>query len=457
MKMEGDNGFNLNVETLKALLLAIYEHKPDFPIENKDVLIETLGGINKNYHINDQLGDQPVKELADRSFDNLDNIEEPNQIIDSILGESYINVITKVKVLEKLNSLTFPFESKDKLLSETKDLMAYGVPIDTIADKLDYPVEKSEQILNRLKILDKSLVEVNENLINNLMTSEQTPEAETKPSSDIIENEEDLREKLKKIIEMGKNAYRENEYNRSIEIYDEGLALDPENTELRFLKKTVQAKIADMTMSKSVGEIDSEGKKPSPGEAVSETTPDKGPESTTTFPVPSEAPEIQEPIEPVESGEPTEPTEPVQPSESTSEPDADQVKTSEPEPKQESQVEVDTNKPDSEVPENKTFADELNGSESKIELLEKKLQEKVQALREMAKPKEDLPPNACKSCEGLGKCYWCKGSGECTNCNGSGKIDSGEECTECKGSGTCPRCSGSGDCHWCKGTGKKES
>jgi hypothetical protein len=106
---------------------------------------------------------------------------------------------------------------------------------------------------------------------------------------------------------------------------------------------------------------------------------------------------------------------------------------------------------------NKTFSDELDGSGSKIELLEKKLQEKVQALRDLAKPTKDLPTDACKSCEGLGKCYWCKGANKCTECSGSGKTDAGEDCAECKGSGECQHCKGTGSCHWCDGTGKKAS
>lgn len=425
MIAEGDNGFKLDMETIKSILLSIFEKKPDFPIETKDVLIEALGGQDQNYRINDKLGDQSATILAERSFENVENIEEPNQVIDSIIGDSFVKIITKIKILEKLKNFKYPIETKDVLLSEVKELNAFGIPVKTLADKLDYPIEKSEQILNRIKILDGQVLEVNEKLIIALAESASTSDSVEASSGGEL-NEEELKEKIKKIIEMGKNAYREGEFTRSIEIYDEGLELDPDNTELRFLKRTVQAKIADMTMSKNVGDIDSESASKAEEQPVAENVP-----------------------EPEQSAEPEAPSSPEAEASSATGPESALEKPQDVvEPSQKSEISS---------PVNKSLSDELNGSESKIEILEKRLQEKVQALRDLAKPSKELAADACKSCEGIGKCYWCKGAIKCTECSGSGKLSSGEECGECKGSGECQHCKGSGNCHWCNGTGKKAS
>jgi tetratricopeptide (TPR) repeat protein len=426
MTVEGDNGFNINMDTIKSILLSIFENK---------------------------------------SFTNVDNIEEPNQIIDSIIGDSFIKIITKITIIQKLKTIKYPIEDKNALLTEAKELNAFGIPLDTIADKLDYPIEKSEQILNRIKMLDSELLEVNDSLINGIGSTEVAKDtSETKSDGEL--DEDTVKEQITRIIEMGKNAYREGEYTRSIEIYDEGLEIDPDNTELRFLKRAVQAKIADMTMSKSVSDIDGDRKpeepamEPAPPATDSPEPPEPPSPGEPQEPKETEPPESQSSVEPTTEPSTSEPaaTETTEGPETTQEPESSAESTQEPTAPSEPSAPSAPTEP-SDVPSdmNKTFSDELDGSGSKIELLEKKLQEKVQALRDLAKPIKDLPTDACKSCEGLGKCYWCKGANKCTECSGSGKTDAGEDCAECKGSGECQHCKGTGSCHWCDGTGKKAS
>jgi len=422
-----DNGVALNSKTIKSILLNIFENKPTFPIEDKDILIEALGGKDQMYYINEEVGELPVSILADKSFKNKENIQEPGQIIDAIIGDSFVNIITKSKLLEKISKLKYPIESKDKLTSKIQDLLLFGIPVDLIATKLDYPINKPEQIINRLKLLDKKLLEANLQQIYDLSQFElrtvkkgppsKGPVVETKtvekvPGVEIsgpkVSEERSLKEKIKQIIELGKNAYRAEEYERAIQIYDEGLALDEDNTELRFLKKTVQAKIKDLATHQ---------------------------EAETGVEEPKTEPTI-EPSELLETQPPTPEAKPTEmPGVEASEKDTVFDKSS-----------IDK-------------APEINlvGNEAKIEEMEKKLQEKVKVLKDLAKPMKEIPEDACKSCEGTGECYWCKGNGRCNTCSGTGKSEAGEQCTGCHGSGDCHSCQGTGKCRWCSGSGKKEA
>jgi tetratricopeptide (TPR) repeat protein len=427
MAIKMDNGVALNSKTIKSILLNIFENKPTFPIEDKDILIEALGGKDRMYYINEEVGELPVSTLAEKSFKNKENIQEPSQIIDSIIGDSFVNIVTKSKLLEKISKLKYPIESKDKLTSKIKDLILFGIPVELVAKKLDYPINKPEQIINHLKLLDKKLLEANLQQIYDLSqfelpvvkkgppskgpvvetkTVEKVPAGKIEPP--VLSEELSLKEKIKRIIELGKNAYREKEYERAILIYDEGLALDADNTELRFLKKTVQAKIKDL----ETGQEDETTVEESKTEPTSE--PSKPP------------PETQPPTP---EAKPTE-----MPGVESSEKEAVFDKSS-----------ID-----------KAPEIELVGNEAKIEELEKKLQEKVKVLKDLAKPMKDIPEDACKSCEGTGECYWCKGNGKCNTCSGTGKTEAGEPCTGCHGSGDCHSCQGTGKCRWCSGSGKKE-
>jgi hypothetical protein len=73
-----------------------------------------------------------------------------------------------------------------------------------------------------------------------------------------------------------------------------------------------------------------------------------------------------------------------------------------------------------------------------------------------SKPSESEEQTTCVSCEGSGTCYWCNGNKDCDRCVGSGLIDN-EPCSTCGGSGKCKSCSGSGLCGWCKGSGERNN
>jgi hypothetical protein len=443
-----DNGYTLDLRAIKSMLLTIFENNPNFPIDNKETLIKALGGNNQLLFVNETMGDLPASVLAENILKNIDTIDEPNQIVDGIIGDSFVNIITKFKLLDTIYDLNYPIESKDIFINKTKGLMIFGIPIETIAEKLDYPIDKSDQIINRIKLIDRKLLEVNVDLIANIKESEVTAEGEEvsealsdtdeKTLEDLKTGELSLKERIKQIIHEGKDAYRDKNYQKALEIYEKGLSFDPENTELNFLKKSMEQRIKDMNKPEE---------KPSTVESeVPEPAEDLEPKETETI-----EPPIEPSTEPESVSETPSESEPEELEKSTSA-SLDVLQSAQKDLESEMLGEESSSKSEKETEKdfNKIEMD------SKIEELGKRLQEKVSILKNLTAP-ADLPEDACKSCEGTGKCYWCKGSGECKTCTGSGKDDSGSDCPDCKGTGKCHSCNSDGDCHWCNGTGKKKS
>lgn len=458
-----EKGYTLDVKAIKNMLLTIYNNKPSFPIEDEKILIEALGGKNQLLFINENLGDIPVTTIVDKILKEIDAIKDPNQIIDGIIGDSFVDIITKFKLLDTIYNLDFPINSKDDFISQTKQLIIYGIPIETLAEKLDYPIEKSEKIINRIKLLDKKLLDANVELITNLKEGEPVESGEIiEEHSDSLEEivtaisdkEMSLKDKIKFIIEHGKNAYRESNYKKALEIYEKGLELDQDNTELNFLKKSMQQKIDDLENPPSEQESDK----------IEETRPLQ--EDTADMPVEEPSEQTSEIAEKTIESEPEIKTDDK--SESITETVDDQLSIEEQSKKdldilKGAEQEVDSLEEkdieDEDIPsetEDKTQFDKLE-MDNKIEELGKRLQEKVSILKNLSTTSKELPEDACKSCEGKGDCYWCNGSGKCKTCSGSGKDESGNDCEECTGSGSCHSCNGVGKCHWCNGSGKKKS
>ncbi len=450
-----DNGYILDIRAIKNMLVTIYKNNPEFPIDDTESLIKALGGEDQLLFVNENIGDLPSTKIAEKIFERYIDIKEPNQIIDGIIGQPFVDIITKFKLLDTIYNLPLPIEKKDDFISHTKKLMIYGIPIETIAEKLDYPIEKHDKIINRIKLLDKKLLEANVELIANIKESESAEDVIIEEHSDTLEEiltalqdkEMNLKQKIKLIIEHGKNAYREKNYQKALMIYEKGLDLDQDNTELNFLRKSMQQKLEheEKTISEPIPAEQNEHQvMEEPSEITSSSTEkivdeiESDSDATTEPKVESEV-EIQH--ENIEEDEQTKQ-------------DLDVLKSAEKDIDLESEKTVSDESLTSE--EDKTDFNKFE-MDSKIEELGKRLQEKVSLLKNLSTEKDELPEDACKSCEGTGSCYWCKGSGTCKTCAGTGKDEASNDCSGCNGSGQCHSCKGVGKCHWCNGTGEKAS
>jgi hypothetical protein len=479
-----DNGYVLDLRAIKNILMTIYESKPQFPIDDTESLVNALGGRNKLLFINEHIGELPSIKVAEKIFEKLIDIKEPNQIIDGIIGQPFVDIITKFKLLDTIYNLTLPIENKDEFFSQTKNLIIYGIPIEILAEKLDYPIEKHDQIINRIKLMDKKLLETNVDLIANIKESEDVEEGSLleehgdtleEISVSLQDKEMSLKQKIKLIIEHGKNAYREQNFQKALDIYDKGLEIDHDNTELKFLRKSMQQKLEDL--GETVSEpIHSEQESPKDVEEISyesfeQTVVEPGTDEMSEETV--EKDEIDE-AQPTEIDTELEGEKDIEielkeevESQSTDLTLDDNLKEDEHTKEdlnilKSAEMEFEAKGDDKEVGEKLSGEDEDTNfnkfeMDSKIEELGKRLQEKVSLLKNLSTKKEDLPENACKSCEGNGNCYWCKGSGKCKTCSGTGKDESGNDCSDCNGSGECHSCKGVGKCHWCNGSGEKAS
>jgi tetratricopeptide (TPR) repeat protein len=454
----------LDKKAIKFLLMKLYENKPTYPIQHVEALTQALGGENQLLFVNENTGEIPSTVLAKRILDNNGEITEMNEIINSLIEDSYINIIIKAKLMDIIENLEYPIETKDDFLQMTRELIIFGVPVEELAEKLDYPIEKMDQILNRLKLIDKELLDANLDRISNIKDTQEIvgviedintsgdSSSDSSDAGDLDLDDKSLRKKIKEFVAQGKDAYREQRYEDALKIYEQGLKLDPDDTELRFLKNSIIQKLKDLEGS------DSEDQEIQEPEEELETAKDKDEEkelgATELTVEQKELTEAKEPIEPKEVIEEL-PEEPIEPSEQHYEKvDADDQSAEpvEPDGKAEDETEVE-----SQIEPDPTANDQsVNKIDDRIEELGKRLHEKVSLLKNLSTTATELPEDACTSCEGKGECYWCKNSGKCAKCSGTGKDVSGETCETCGGSGECHSCKGSGKCHWCSGTGKKK-
>ncbi len=185
-----NNGYSLNIDTIKSILSVIFENKPDFPIDDNDDFVQALGGKDKFFFIDEQIGDVSAISIAERTLKEIDEIAGPTQIIDAIIGDSFVNIMTKVNVLQIIENLNFPIESKESFIDKTKRFTLFGVSVEEIADKLDYPVKNAEPILNQIETSDSKLVNANIDLILDLNQPEHFPEKSEKPTTEAVKKEE---------------------------------------------------------------------------------------------------------------------------------------------------------------------------------------------------------------------------------------------------------------------------
>jgi hypothetical protein len=475
------NGIKIDKKAIKPILTKIYEAKPDFPIKDVNSLTTILGGKDQLLFINEIDGDMPATVIAKNVFENTDQIFDPNQVIDSLIADSFVNVITKAILLNQLENLIYPIKSKDDFHIQFRDLGIFSIPIEILSKKIDYPIETSDQIINGLNLLEKELMSSDVESVMNVVESPDDSniiEVDTKiigsatADENLSEDDKEVRKKILILIEEGKNAYREKRYDDALRIYEMGLNLDSDDTELRFLKNSVLKKIQDLQKSQA-DKVKSSEELGSVSEKTAETVhefetkpePEKGPEPETETETESESPPDSIPQSMETDNQQILPeTGPETGKDTIDEETKSQPSTMETTDSTDNFEEANTNEQtELKIEQNgpSTNDTDLSGPklDSKIEELGKRLQERVSRLKNLSTTTTtpiELSEDSCKSCEGKGECYWCKNSGKCSKCSGTGKSEDDSDCETCKGTGVCHSCNGSGKCHWCNGTGKKK-
>ena len=210
---------------------------------------------------------------------------------------------------------------------------------------------------------------------------------------------------IKELLNSGKNAYREGNYEKAIGYCDKVLLIDPENSEALFFRKRTLSKIEKSQ---------------------------EGPEDTavqTDLPAQEMAQAIEADVGGFEETE----DEVIETAQETVE-----------EPEGETDAEDDEI---TQILRAELGDDFVSGGAAEADV------EGAEAGGGDPNCKSCGGSGECHWCKSTGKCYWCKGTGNCDKCNGQGEVG-GEMCKTCSGSGKCHSCKGESTCYWCNGSGK---
>jgi hypothetical protein len=260
------------------------------------------------------------------------------------------------------------------------------------------------------------------------------------PQTLVTGSQELVRVKLKKNLTLGKEKYRNKDFEAANKYFNICHDLAPDNQEINFFIKKIGLKLSShnkKTKNSSVKNTQTKSttdQDPNPIETSQEKTTEQAPTAMAAHATPT----ISTPtsITSTTTSASTTSNEPA--------PAAAAVATAipiDPSPNIE-QVDVEGAKPS--VPAAIPVAKPDVTSDPSTD--------------EEKKSKEDSKENKniCVSCEGTGSCYWCNGQKHCDRCVGTGLIDN-EPCPTCGGSGNCKSCQGTGKCSWCKGSGERNS
>ncbi len=140
----------MNEDGLRTVLLAIYDAKPSFPIKSEMDLIAALGGPLNVIPVNDS-DKLPASILAEKAMAKCQEFNTPEEIVDSIMGESFINVVTKTKIYTELFKLSLPIKDPDSLARANKYIKSSGIDPECFLKRLDFPVQDMDKMFASLR------------------------------------------------------------------------------------------------------------------------------------------------------------------------------------------------------------------------------------------------------------------------------------------------------------------
>jgi hypothetical protein len=143
------DNLKFDVNGVKNLLLNIYENKPHFPITSKKSLVSALGGKSKKIKIHNDAADIPVSKLAEIAFSNKNEFIDSCQIVDSIIGGSFINLIVKSNILQLINNLNYPIYDEEQLAQYLVGIKIYGLDPEDITETIAYPIREPHELTKK--------------------------------------------------------------------------------------------------------------------------------------------------------------------------------------------------------------------------------------------------------------------------------------------------------------------
>ncbi|MCK5560884.1 MAG: DUF835 domain-containing protein [Thermoplasmata archaeon] len=157
-----------DIHGVRTILLQLFDSKPPYPITSKKTLIAALGGKDHQIKINRDIENVPVTTLADKAFKKQQEFQEPNEILDALIGGSFVNVIAKTNIMQIINNLNYPIEDDSKLEKSLASIKIYGLSPAEISNNITFPIKAPTDIINQLSVTEKQLFEVDLRLLDGL-------------------------------------------------------------------------------------------------------------------------------------------------------------------------------------------------------------------------------------------------------------------------------------------------
>ncbi len=143
------------VPSIKEILNNAYLMSDQFPISKKESLVDLLGGEEAEIKVWGK--ELKAEELASKILDNLKTIHTPDNLIDSIVDEPYVNVFGRWLIWSEILGYKYPVVDKKSFIGQSKNLDKYGIEVENTAESLEYPISNAEHLLLQLIVKNPDL------------------------------------------------------------------------------------------------------------------------------------------------------------------------------------------------------------------------------------------------------------------------------------------------------------
>ena len=248
------DSLKFDIYGVKNILLQLYESKPSFPLTSKKTLVAALGGKSQKIKIHDNSNDMPVTKLVNKAFLTKQEFNEPNEIIDALIGGSFINVIVKSNILQLLNNLNYPINDENQLEKCLVGIKIYGLIPEEITVTISYPIREPSEIAKKFGMAYRKIFDSDIGLLDGLSELESFIPMPTKKEPKEFKKLEYYR---CYVIEESKPKYCFEVFEEALSKGAKGLCITrthPKQLVSKFELLASQSEVVWLTDRESVGE-----------------------------------------------------------------------------------------------------------------------------------------------------------------------------------------------------------
>jgi len=248
------DSLKFDIYGIRNILLQLYDSKPPFPISKKKTLAAALGGKSNKIKIHDGSDEIPVIKLVDKAFLKQKEFNEPNEIIDALIGGSFTNVIVKSNILQLVNNLNYPIDDETQLEKNLAGIKIYGMIPEEITETMKYPVRDPSAIVKKFGVAYRKVFDSDIGLLDGLAELESFMPMPTKKKPKAVKKLEFYR---CYIIEESKAKYCFEVFEEAISRGSKGICITrthPKQLISNFESLAGKTELVWLTDRESVGE-----------------------------------------------------------------------------------------------------------------------------------------------------------------------------------------------------------